>query len=125
MITTGFRKGSFATVWKVEPKSDKWTKIRINISRKNKDTGDWEEEFSGFVECLGTACASKAAKLKERDRIRLGDVDVTTRYDKASNTTYTNFKMTDFEMAGEPQGQQVASSNTCEGENDPADDLPF
>lgn len=50
---------------------------------------------------VGTAVASKAAKLKEGDRIKLGDVDVSTKYDKDKKVTYTNFKMFSFEMDGE------------------------
>lgn len=120
----GFRTGAFARVWSVDPKSERWTKIRISVSRKNNDTGEYEEEFSGFVDCIGTACASKAAKLKERDRIKLGNVDVTNKYVKEKNITYTNFKMTSFDMAdesGEPKKEQPAA---YEGENEPSD-LPF
>ena len=78
----GFRKDAYATVWSVEVVSDTMTKGRISVSRKNKQTDEYETEFGGFVSFVGTAAAKKAAGLKERDRIRLGDVDVTNRYDK-------------------------------------------
>lgn len=77
----GFRQGSFATIWQVEPVKDTITKAKITTSRKNKSTGEYETDFSGFVTFLGTAAASKAAKLKEKDRIKLGDVDVTRKWD--------------------------------------------
>ena len=89
----GFRKESYATVWSVETVSDTLTKARISISRKNKQTGEYETDFSGFVSFVGTAAAKKASLLKEKDRIRLGDVDVTNKYDKEKNVTYTNFKV--------------------------------
>ena len=94
----GFRTGNFCTVWSVESISDVNTKARISVSRKNKQTGEYETDFSGFVNFIGTAAASKAAKLHERDRIKLGDVDVTTRYDKEKNVTYTNYKIFSFEQ---------------------------
>lgn len=94
----GFRKESYATIWTVEPISDTLTKARISISRKNKQTGAYDTDFSGFVRFVGTASAEKAACLKKKDRIRLGDVDVTTRYDKDKNVTYTNFKVFSFEI---------------------------
>ena len=97
----GFRKDSFATVWGAEVVSDTLTKARISISRKNKQTGEYETDFSGYVSFVGTAAAKKAAALKERDRIKLGDIDVTNRYDKERNTTFTNFKVFSFEMQGE------------------------
>lgn len=93
----GFRTGAFAKVWEVSPVSDSSTKVRLSVSRKNKQTDQYEQEFSGFVLAIGTATASKALKLKEGDRIKLGDVDVTTKYDKDKKATYTNFKMFSFE----------------------------
>ncbi len=97
----GFRKESYATIWTVEPISDTLTKARISISRKNKQTGNYDTDFSGFVSFIGTAAAKKAACLKEKDRIRLGDVDVTNRYDKEKNVTYTNFTVFSFETQDE------------------------
>lgn len=97
----GFRKESYATIWTVDSVSDTLTKARISISRKNKQTGEYDKDFSGFVSFIGTAAAKKAACLKEKDRIRLGDVDVTNRYDKEKNITYTNFKVFSFETQEE------------------------
>ena len=92
----GFRTGSYATIWSVESASDTRTKARISISRKNKQTGEYDTDFSGFVDFIGTAAARKALTLKEKDRIRLGDVDVTNNYNKEKNITYTNFKIFSF-----------------------------
>lgn len=125
----GFRKDSFATIWSVEPTSNTLTKARISISRKNRQTGEYENDFGGFVSFVGTAAAQKAANLKERDRIKLGDVDVTNRYDKERNTTFTNFKIFSFEMADGAQSQQSKSTtepqpHVDDGEIDD-DRLPF
>ena len=51
----GFRKDTFATVWSVEPTSDTMTKARISISRKNRQTGEYETDFSGFVSFVGSS----------------------------------------------------------------------
>ena len=99
----GFRQGAYCTVWSTEAGQGKYTKGRISISRKNKDTGEYEDEFSGFVMFIGEARA-KAERLKERDRIRLGDVDVTRRYDKEKNKEYYNFKVFSFETESEFSG---------------------
>ena len=60
----GFRTGAYAKVWEVTPMSDTSTKVRMSISRKNKQSGEYEQDFSGFVLAIGTAAANKAASLK-------------------------------------------------------------
>ena len=93
----GFRTGAYAKIWEVIPMSDTSTKVRMSISRKNKQTGEYEQDFSGFVLCIGTAAARKASQLHEGSRIKIGDCDVTTKYDSQKKITYTNFKMFSFE----------------------------
>lgn len=93
----GFRKGSYAKVWEVNPVNDTCTKIRISTNYKNKSTNEYEQDFSGYVLCLGTAFAQKAAKLTKGDKIKLGDCDVTTKFDKEKKVTYTDFKLFSFD----------------------------
>lgn len=80
------------------------TKGRISISRKNKDTGEYDTDFSGYITFVGSACARKALSLKERDRIRIKDVDVSNYYNKEKGVTYTNFKVFSFETQEEIDG---------------------
>lgn len=123
----GFRSGAYATIWDVESISNTNTKAQISISKKNKDTGEYDTEFSGFVNFLGTAVAGKAARLKKKDRIKLGDVDVTTKYDKDKNRTYTNFKVFGFEeleQKGASSAQDDFSDDVDDGEISEGD-LPF
>lgn len=95
----GFRNNTYAKVWSVEPKSDVNTKVRISISKKNRETGSYEQDFSGFVSFIGSACAKKAAALKEGDRIKIGDVDVSSFFSKEKNKEYITFKCFSFEDA--------------------------
>ena len=129
----GFRKDSYATIWSVEPVSDTFVKSRISISRKNKETNTYETDFSGFVSFVGTAAAKQAASLKVKDRIKLGDVDVTTKYDKEKNVTYTTFKIFNFTTQG--RASDGANNTASAATGDPIgpavddgeveDDLPF
>lgn len=122
----GFRTNSYATVWSVEPGKGNFTKVRLSISRKNKE-GQYEQDFAGFCTFIGQAHA-KAARLKEKDRIRLGDVDVSNTYDKERQKEYVNFKVFDFEMADATETVKTAAvqpeNNPVEGENDEGE-LPF
>ena len=87
----GFSNGANCRVWEVAKISDTNTKIRISISRKNKQTGDYEQDFSGYVNCVGEMAAKQALQLEEGARIRLGEVDVTTKYDGVRRTIFTYF----------------------------------
>ena len=106
----GFRKDAWATCWDTEVKSDTMTQVRLSTSRRDKQTGEYVQDFSGFVAFIGTAAAKKAATLKEKDRIKLGDVEVTTKYDPDKKVTYTNFKCYNFEM----QNEENSSSQSAE-----------
>ena len=103
--------GTYAKVWAIEPKSDTNTSVRLSISRKNKQTGEYEQDFSGFVSFIGTSAAKKAACLKEGDRIKLGEVDVTTSYNSEKKISYTNFKCFSFDVE--------SSATTTESRNEP------
>lgn len=122
----GFRNGAYAKVWSVEKVSDTNTKLRISISRKNKQTNEYETDFQGFVSCVGSAAAKSALQLREGDRIKLGDTDVRTRYDKDKSVTYTNFTLFSFETEGSeaPKKQAPDEVDPSEGFNDDRA-LPF
>lgn len=128
MIALSFRQNAFATIWSVEPVRDTITKAKITTSKKNKSTGEYETDFSGFVTFLGTATASKAAKLKEKDRIKLGDVDVTRKWDKEKQKEYINFNVFSFEMADSKTASSppaVTNTEPVDSGEVETDDLPF
>lgn len=121
----GFRKDAYATVWGVEEGKGNSLKVRLSVSRKNRETQQYETEFSGFCSFIGTAKA-KGEKLKERDRIKLGDVDVTTWYNKEKNVDYTMFKVFDFDYADAVGKATDVAENPTEGDpTKDGDDLPF
>lgn len=95
----GFRSGGYATVWSVDPQ-EKVTKVRLSTTRKLPGDGErkYEQDFSGFVIFIGAA-REMANSLKEKDRIKIGDCDVTTYYDKEKQREYITYKVFSFEMA--------------------------
>ena len=110
----GFRAGSFAKVWEIDQKGERWTKLRISISKKDQETGEYKREFGGVVDVFGTAAASKAAKLKEGDRIKLVSVDLTNSYDAEKRVMYWNPIIYDFEMADEADNRKPAPASRQE-----------
>lgn len=128
----GFRNNAYCTVWSVKPVTDSLTKLNISTGKKSKNTGKFEKDFSDFVACVGTAVAKKAAALKEGDRIKLGDVEVTKSYGPDNKPTYTNFKVYSFETVESDGGDRPKSNyrknSVDSGEVDnPVEDarLPF
>lgn len=125
----GFRTGAFCKVWDVDQISDRKVKLRVSISQKQKD-GEYAQEFSDFPVCLGSACANQAARLRRGDTIKLGDVDVTNRYNKEKKITYYDFKIFSFEKVdGAAHGSassKPAKPEPDDGEPDEPDTgLPF
>lgn len=128
----GFRQGGYCSVWSSEPsKSGNTTRVRLSSSKKNKQTGEYEQDFSGFCTFIGPA-HNMAANLKEKDRIKILECDVSTTYDKEKKVEYINYKVFKFEMA---DGSTPAAGTTAhtskkkaalaeEGEID-EDNLPF
>lgn len=97
----GFRNGAYAKVWAIDAKTDTATKLRISISRKDKTTNQYETDFSGIVTCYGADAAKQAAALQIGDKIQLGNVDVSRRFDVSTNREYINFKVFSFTMASD------------------------
>lgn len=125
----GFREGAYARVWEIQPVAGKnATDIRISISSKNKETGEYKDDFAGFVRCYSGA-HTKAANLQKKDRIKLLSTSVTKTYNKETNESKYYFSVFDFEPA-EPytnsgndypfvtEGDNPVESNTAE-------DLPY
>lgn len=120
-----FSQNAWAKVWSVE-RGDKSTKVRLSTSRKNKDTDEYEQDFSGFVTLAGTA-HKQAANLKEGDRIQIGSCAVTSRYDKEKQKEYINFTMFSYET-GDSQNAPAKSNTKPTAAATTADedtDLPF
>lgn len=95
----GFRQGGYCYVWSTEPsKTGKTTKVRMSSGRVNKETNQFEQDFSGFCTFIGKA-NEMARGLRPKDRIKLLACDVCTKYEQAKQKEYVNYKVFDFEMA--------------------------
>lgn len=121
------------TVWSVEPgKFKNSMRVRLSSSRKNKKTGAFETDFSGFCTFFGQA-GEAAEKLEPKDRIRLTSCDVTNTYDKEKRTTYVNYNVFGFEQVDgsgggtktEGRANQTYKKTAFEEGDVDADDFPF
>lgn len=103
----GVRTGAFATIWAVEDKGS-FSNVRISTRRKVKGTDTYEQDFGGYVRFIGEA-HTKSSGLKEKDRIKIGEFEVTNQFNKEKNVTYTNVAIFTFESAdsGKPAPNQA------------------
>ena len=124
----GFRQDArFVKVWEVENKGN-YHIVSLSTSKKNKDTNEYETDFSNkFVRFIGTA-HTLAADLKKGDTIKLGSCEVTNKYDKEKNTTYTNYLVYSFEKEGSNTNNQStpkADNSFMDIPDDADSELPF
>lgn len=92
----GFRQDTWAKVWEVDRK-ERFTKVRISISNKDKNTGEYVQTFGGYVSLLGDA-HRKAENLQKGDRIYIKSCNVDSKY--KDGKTYTDFTIFAYD-AGE------------------------
>lgn len=126
----GFRQDArFVKVWEVENKGN-YHIVSLSTSKKNKDTNEYETDFSSkFVRFIGTA-HTLAADLKKGDTIKLGSCEVTNKYDKEKNTTYTNYLVYSFEKEVDNNNSNNQSTPKIDNSlidipNDEDSELPF
>lgn len=128
----GFRSGAWVKIWKIE-RGERSTKVRISISKKDKSSGEYVQDFNGYVTLAGTA-HKQAVSLAEGDRACIGECDVSNKYDKEKKVTYTNFviysfKDSDNQAAQTPYNQQQPNTTPVSDQpdinEDDDGDLPF
>jgi len=91
-------KGSYATLWEVKP-GERSTQARISISKKNKETDKYEQTYGGYVRFAGKA-HNVVKNMAEKDRVKITEFDIETKYDKEKKVTYTNTVVWDCETIG-------------------------
>jgi hypothetical protein len=135
----GFANGKYATCWtdrntnKVLNLFEKYAEVQITTSKKKKD-GDketFETDFSGRVRFVGKSFDKiKRIDLREKDRLKLLEVETCNRYDKEKKRSYESFIVWDFETVENrqptaPQTEVVGGGRKMESIGDIDCELPF
>lgn len=117
----GFRQGAFARIWSVNDEG-KYSTANVSVSRKNKDTGKYDVEFSdGYVRLVGSAHeAAKELGLPTREEfdsqsdkgvsVKISSCDVTNNYDTKTKKLYTNCVIFGFEIPDNNGGDSSDNS---------------
>ena len=107
----GYKNNCFATAWtdkqtkKVVNIFDKYAEVLMTTSKKNENARNgYETDFSGRVRFIGRAFEKiRTMALAEKDKLKLLEVETTSRYDTQKQRQFTNFICWDFEPAdGKP-----------------------
>jgi len=91
-----FSAGSYAKIWEVKAINENYSDIRISTSKKDKTTGEYSQDFGGFVRMVGQA-HSQMSYLSEGDRFKIVRCGVENHYNKEKKTTYNNFVIFEIE----------------------------
>lgn len=92
----GFGTRKFAHIWKLENKGN-YHVAEMSTRKKNKETDQYETDWANkFVRLVGTA-HQQADSLDISKNVKIGACEVTNRYNKEKNTTYTNYVIFGFE----------------------------
>lgn len=112
----GFHNNAVATVWKLKdmPQEASYQDVQISTSVKNKQTGSYESDFSGYVRFVGSA-VKEVKTLKEKDRIVLKETDVTRRYDKETQKEFFNCTVYAWERFRPNAEKDAADDSFCAG----------
>lgn len=92
-----FSAGSFAKIWEIKEGKGNYTDVRISTSRKDKETGQYIQDFGGFARLVGKAHEA-ADHLEEGDRFQIVKCGVENHYNKEKKITYYNFVIFEIEM---------------------------
>lgn len=112
-----FKQGAYCTFWGFTIDNGR-VNVEMSSSRKNKNTGEYETDFSSkFVRFFNKA-GDDVQDLQKGDRIKLGECGVTTYYNKDTGKNYTNFMVFDFEKV-----ERSASKGSNSVDDD--DDVPM
>lgn len=92
-----FSVGSYAKIWEIKAINEKYSDIRISTSKKDKATGEYSQDFGGFVRMVGQA-HSQMSFLHEGDKFKIVRCGVENTYNKEKKTTYNNFIIFEVEL---------------------------
>lgn len=92
-----FSVGSYAKIWEIKAINDRYSEIRISTSKKDKETGEYSQDFGGYVRMVGQA--HKAMDhLQEKDSFKIVRCGVENHYNKEKKITYNNFVIFEVEI---------------------------
>lgn len=122
----GFKNGAYAKVWEVRPRDGgKSTIVRLSISKKDKNTGNYEQEFSDSVFFVGDANQMARGTLTKGARIKIDECDVKSSYDKEKKLSHYTFTVWKYSNSDGAVSAPTASFPSTVNNGTTSDAYPF
>lgn len=93
-------------IWKFSKIEDKYADCQFSTSAKNRQSGEWETDFSANIRIIGKDKVDKIRNVvipKGGIKIQITKCGVTRIYDREKDTNYERFLVFDFLLEDEPQ----------------------
>lgn len=116
----GFRDGAYCKLWKLD-NSGKFPSGQISISYKDKTSGEYVDDFSGFVTFVGDA-AKAVDKMTIPGRFKINGCDVSRTYNKEKQKEFIYFRVFNIEEV-EDRGPQKAPTKRESKQQKASDDM--
>lgn len=123
-----FCDGCKAKIWKIQRCEERYADVQVSTSSKNKQSGEWETDFSGFCRILGKDMTDKirgTAIPKGGLKVELNRVAVKQNYNKEKKQAFTEFIIWDFEFADAPKEPIVNDDGFMDIPDGVEEDMPF
>lgn len=124
----GFHSGAIAKIWATKPSpSGKSIVAEMSTSKKKQD-GGYETDWSNKFVLLAGKAAKEAESLADGATVKIGDCDVTSRWDSEKRIMYTNYVIFSFQSESndkakeEPKKPDSSFVNVPDGDEE---ELPF
>lgn len=116
----GFRTGAYAKIWAVKPSSTGKSMVAEMSTSKKKQDGSYETDWSSKFVTLAGQAAKEVENIEIRSSgklVRIGDCDVTCKWDAEKKIMYTNYVIFSFQK-DEGDSKSKPSTSTKKADTD-------
>lgn len=93
------RNGAYCKIWEVRDGKGNYKEANISVSRKNKQSGNYDKVFGAWVRLVGTA-KDQVGKIDLSKNVKIAECEITNNYDKDKKTMYWNPVIYAFDLEG-------------------------
>lgn len=105
-----FSVGSYAKIWEIKEIKDKYSEIRISTSKKDKDSGEYSQDFGGKVRLVGQA-HEQMKYMSEGDKFKILRCGVTNKWDEEKKRMYVNYVIFEVEFEDPAESPKASDEN--------------